>query len=435
VDKLRGSADAGVQQADGQIAEVPGAMREAAEAQESWLGRLGSWVSHQLSDTWKAIKGMADWRFVASLVVGIGAALAVGFAVAALIVLAPFSLPALAAVLIVGAAAGAAGFAAAQITGNLLDPNPNRHWYDGVGHAALLGTFVGAAGAAATFYGLSLAAGTLLVMGSAGVGTIVANLATGRDWDDHLVANVLILGIFHGVMKAVADRIPALSTERSPSETRSTTPYRPPTGIVPELVVDNPARIRITDFERVDGEYVGRFIDGESGADYGYGEVEADPDGSPKGGPHLTIDPTNARLPDGSPVRLTARGFSWTIESLRAIIDAFRRRFGRGPSDMGGLLAWKNLLNFQREFARIRAENPGLAEGVVAERAARATSFGQHRIALGYGDISVRYGNMGDVTTPSGEVLRNVPQWVEVKAGPTTPGAIPTVPSKQDDEE
>jgi hypothetical protein len=435
VDKLRTSADAGVQQADGQIAEVPGAMRDAAEAQESWLGRLGSWVSHQLSDTWKAIKGMADWRFVASLVVGIGVAFAVGLGVALLIASAPFTLPGLAVVLIAGAAAGAAGFAAAQVTGNLLDPNPNRHWYDGVGHAAILGLFVGAAGAAATFAGLSLAAGALAVMGAAGVGTVVANLATGRNWDDHLVANILILGIFHGVIKAIADRIPSLSTEKDPSETGETTEYKPPPGTTPEVVIDDPARIQVTDFKKTNGTYKCQFLDDQTGASFGYAELEADQAGNPQGGPHLTIDPTNAQMPDGSPVRLTASGFSWTVESLRAVIDAFRRQFGRGPSDMGGLLAWKNLLNFQQEFAEIRAENPGLDEGVVAERAARAISFGQHRIAIGYGDISVQYGNMGDVTTPDGQVLQNVPRWVEVQARPTTPGVIPTVPTKRDDDE
>lgn len=434
-DKLRGGADAIVNQATGRIGEVPGAMTDAAHAQDSWLGRLGHWVSHQLSDTWKAIKGMADWRFVLTLVAGAAVAIAVGVGVALLIASAPFSLPALAAILIVGGAAGAAGFVAAQITGNLLDPNPNRHWYDGVGHAAILGTFVGAAGLAATFYGFGLVGGTLLVMGAAGVGTIVANLTTGRQWDDHLLANTLIIGIFHGVIKGITDRIPSRGTAADPTETRETTDYRPPPAGRPEVVVDGADRVVAGDLQP-DGSGHGMIcglIDSQTGARYGVAEFELDANGTPKGGPHLTIDPTNAELPDGTPVRLTAKGFGWTEESLRASMDAFRRRFGRGPANMGGLLAWKNLLNFQTEFARIRAENPALDEGVVAERAAKSISFGRHRIAIGYGDISVRYGNMGDVTTPTGALLHNVPKWVEVQAGPTTPRVVPTVPGNQGD--
>lgn len=99
---------------------------------------------------------------------------------------------------------------------------------------------------------------------------------------------------------------------------------------------------------------------------------------------------------------------------------------------MGGLLAWKNLINFQREFAKIRDANPTLSEGVVAERAALATSFGQHRVGVGYGNLTVRYGNMADITLNDGTVLRNVPQWVEVQAEPTTPGALPVKPQDDD---
>ena len=106
---------------------------------------------------------------------------------------------------------------------------------------------------------------------------------------------------------------------------------------------------------------------------------------------------------------------------------------------MGGLLAWKNLVNFQTEFAGIRAENPGLAEGVVAELAGKAISFGQARIRIGYGDIRVRYGNMGDVTLPNGTVLDNVPQVGRDPgrphhAGPLRPahhGALPTAPGAE----
>ena len=39
---------------------------------------------------------------------------------------------------------------------------------------------------------------------------------------------------------------------------------------------------------------------------------------------------------------------------------------------------------------------------------------------------------MGDVTLSDGTVLRNVPQWVEVQAEPTTPGVQPIVPTDRD---
>jgi hypothetical protein len=269
-------------------------------------------------------------------------------------------------------------------------------------------------------------------MGAAGVGTVVANLATGRPWDQHLLANVTIIGIFHGVIKSIVDRIPGRGT--GPMETDSeTTPYRPPPPTATEVVVDSPGRIVAGDLEpAAGGGWECELYDADTGTRFGFAEVEADPSGAPKGGPHLTIDPTNARMPSGARVRLKAQGFTWTTVSLKASIDAFIRRFGRGPTDMGGLLAWKNLTNFQTEFARIRAENPGLAEGVVAERAAKAISFGSTRVQIGYGDIRVRYGNMGDVTLPDGTVLQNVPKWVEIQAGPTTPGPLPTLPQRDE---
>jgi len=428
---LTNAATEGARRGDETLGQLPAAMASAAKSQESWFGRATSWVSDQLSDTWEAIKGMADWRFVASLVVGIAVSIAVGVGVALLIAAAPFTLPGLAVALIVGAAAGAAGFAAAQITGNVLDPNPGKRWYDGVGHAALLGAFVGAAAGGAVFAEMSLVAGTALVMGAAGVGTVVANLATGRPWDQHLLANVTIIGVFHGVIRAIVDRIPGRGTGTMETSDE-TSPYRPPPPTATEVVVDSPGRIVAGDMRSTGHGWECELLDSTTGTRYGFAEVEADASGAPKGGPHLTIDPTNARMPNGARVRLKAQGFSWTDVSLKAAIDAYIRKFGRGPTDMGGLLAWKNLINFQTEFAKIRAENPGLAEGVVAERAAKAISFGQARIRIGYGDIRVRYGNMGDVTLPDGTVLGNVPKWVEILAGPTHAGPLPTLPQRDE---
>jgi hypothetical protein len=39
---------------------------------------------------------------------------------------------------------------------------------------------------------------------------------------------------------------------------------------------------------------------------------------------------------------------------------------------------------------------------------------------------------MGDVTLPDGTVLGNVPKWVEILAGPTLAGPLPTLPQRDE---
>lgn len=206
---IRSGVDEGNAHADEVILELPDAMLQAAEAQESWLSSLGNWFSEQLADTWEAIKGMADWGFILDLAVGVLVGIAVGLLVAALIAGTVLSGGLLGAV-IIGAAAGAAGFAAAQMSANVRHGDP---LWQNVGHAAILGAFVGGVGglvgpASLGGLGLGLGGSTLAVMGGAFTGTIVANLATGQEWDKNLLANTLIIGIFHVVFKPIFDRIP-----------------------------------------------------------------------------------------------------------------------------------------------------------------------------------------------------------------------------------
>lgn len=198
-DSLRGGVDDGITHADEVIGELPSEMHEAAEAQESFFGSIGHWFSEQLAQTWQAIKGMADWGFILDLVVGIVVGVLVTVAVVALLG------TGVGAILLAGALAGAAGFAAAQMSANVRNGDPLFH---NVGHAAILGGFVGLAAAIGTVAGLGLLAGTGLVMLGAGIGTVVANVATGRQWDDHLLANILIIGVFHAVFKSATDRLP-----------------------------------------------------------------------------------------------------------------------------------------------------------------------------------------------------------------------------------
>ena len=217
---LRGGVEEGNAHADETFGELPEEMNEAAEAQESFWGRVGHWVSEQLADTWEAIKGMADWGFILDLVVGIVVGVLVAVAVAALIG------TGIGAVLVAGVLAGAAGFAAAQMSANVRHGDP---LFQGVGHAAILGAFVGLGGAIASVASLGLLAGTGVVMLAAGAGTVVANVSTGRNWDDHLLATVFIVGVFHAVMKPVMDRVPirirgrrGSAPERTPSESEPT---------------------------------------------------------------------------------------------------------------------------------------------------------------------------------------------------------------------
>ncbi len=226
VDSLRGGVNEGNTHADGTFAQLPGEMNEAARSQESLWGQAGHWISNQLADTWEAIKGMADWGFILDLAIGIAVGVLVALVVAALIG------TGVGALLVAGALAGAAGFAAGQMSANVRHGDP---LFKGVDHAAILGAFVGVGGAIATIAGLGLLAGTGLVMLAAGLGTVMANKATGREWDDHLLATVLIVGVFHSILKPVMDRVPIRLRPR-----RSPTPEEPP-GQVPSRPEPNPS--------------------------------------------------------------------------------------------------------------------------------------------------------------------------------------------------
>lgn len=218
---LRGGVEEGNAHADETLSELPAEMESAARSQESIWGKVGHWFSEQLAETWQAIKGMADWGFILDLVVGIVVGVLVAVAVAALIG------TGVGALLVAGALAGAAGFAAAQMSANVRHGDP---LFKDVGRAAILGAFVGfgAALAGPGVLGLGLLAGTGVVMLAAGVGTIVSNLATGREWDEQLLATVLIVGVFHAVMKPVMDRVPIrLPARRGPA------PAEEPPGEVP----------------------------------------------------------------------------------------------------------------------------------------------------------------------------------------------------------
>jgi hypothetical protein len=178
--------------------------------------------------------------------------------------------------------------------------------------------------------------------------------------------------------------------------------------------------IRATEAEFRHGSWEFKLYDAESGARFCAVEAEA-PNANvpPPDGPHLTLTPHKAILPSGEIVNLQARGFSWTTESVGRAIEWYRGRWGTRPPNMSGVIAWDNLANFQRAFARIRDANPGMSRSEIGRLAAREISYGRHRIRLGYGDLSARMSNFGDVTLSSGEVLTDVPRSVYIEALPT----------------
>lgn len=201
---------------------------------------------------------------------------------------------------------------------------------------------------------------------------------------------------------------------RPPSEKGEPSPSSP--GVIE---VDSPARLRASDPWYENGEWHWELHDKQSGAVFCHAHVEAVSSTTrPTGGPELTLTPHEAVLPNGDVVNLRSRGFSWTDESLRLVKQAHQKKFGAQPAELSGMIAWKNLANFQREFARIRAANPGMAPQEIAVQAVQRISFGRARVAAGYSDFYVRMSSFGDATL-GGQVFTNVPHYVYIEARPT----------------
>ena len=254
-------------------------------------------------------------------------------------------------------------------------------------------------------------------------------------------------GLWAGARQGVRDFREWLSerlkSEENPSNPREADPARPRPASDPNVIeVDSPQRIKATEPEWVWDDTYGAEVwrwflyDEISGARFCEVNVRASSSTAPpQSGPELTLNVKQATLPNGQQVSLRSKGFSWTPESLRAAIETFIRRFGNRPSNMGGELAWDNLSNFQKEFARIRAENPGMSDEAIANEAIRHISFGSHRILIGYGDFSVRASNFGDVSLKNGPVLENVPNHVEIDARPTPSTGTPVIPGRTPDDQ
>jgi hypothetical protein len=167
----------------------------------------------------------------------------------------------------------------------------------------------------------------------------------------------------------------------------------------------------------------------------GYARIPIDDSGNPTAAPTMSLDAratidgvehavhlfddievtTDA---DGKTVvRGTGKRTAATAYALDAVLAHHKRRFGRPPEQLEGILGFKNLENFQRQY--LKATELGLDHEAATQAAIRSISFGIHRIDRGYGDFEVECGPLRNVWLENGEVLAQVPESVYVIARPT----------------
>jgi hypothetical protein len=160
------------------------------EQGQSWLGRQFSQLFSMLSDPgfWA---GLVVGLVLAVIVIALLPEELVGLAVIAL---------AIGAFALVGAIAAGVG----TIVSNLYHGRP---WHEGLLKNMLIGAVFGAALAGVAIW-LGAAAATLAgiatISSVAGVLTVITNVVTGRPWDENLLANMLLAGLFAWAGKVFA---------------------------------------------------------------------------------------------------------------------------------------------------------------------------------------------------------------------------------------
>jgi hypothetical protein len=147
-------------------------------------------------------------------------------------------------------------------------------------------------------------------------------------------------------------------------------------------------------------EFIGRTVRGED-IRFGSAMIEVTDEGKPKGRPELTLVASHyvngdeyalhiyddvVMTPSGIP-----RGQGARTSATRYALDEFGRvyekKFHRPLTSWGGILAWENLLHFQREYVALRGG--GMARKQALEAAVKATSFGKHRVEAGFTELGV----------------------------------------------
>jgi hypothetical protein len=171
----------------------------------------------------------------------------------------------------------------------------------------------------------------------------------------------------------------------------------------------------------------------------GRARISLDPDGNPQGAPvlslearvvsdgrehavHIYDDVVETGGVDGPPVHQgQGTRTPTTGHALDTTLAYYKRRFGRGPEQLEGTLAMKNLENFQREYAAAIARD--LSHDEAAQSAIRSISFGRHRVARGYDQFEVVCGPLRTAWLPDGSPIPEVPESVFVIARPS--GGVP----------
>ena len=333
--------------------------RVEAEADKSWLRR--QWDNF--------VDMISDPGFWVTLLVGI-----------VLVALAIFFLPeelGLLAIVAIGAAIGAISVGLGTIVSNLYHGRP---WHENLIRNVLLGAGAGAvfALAAVGLLALGFGVGSLgFIAGmslTAGVVTIISNLISGRPWDEGLLANMALAGLFAWLAKFLPKFAPPEEeptpkpkpggpkqepVEEDPSKKPPDENKEEPVPVRPRILVERKGNtVTVTDTET--GEMLGM---GDIGAD-GYVELAIYTKG----------------------LKSTVRGG----EVFKAILDKFQAD-GIGFKGVRGL--WyegDNLATF----------NDLIKKGFTPEEAAAQTFTGKMAARSGYSKVRFDYEN--SVKQPDG---------------------------------
>ena len=194
------------------------------------------------------------------------------------------------------------------------------------------------------------------------------------------------------------------------------------------IKVDSPDRIAATEPKPATGEAGNpvlnwKLFDKESGAQFSDVDVDMTNPANP-GAPDQLLTPKEATLPSKEQVKLEAE-FSWTDESLKKNQQVWEEKFQRPLTDYSGSLAKENLGNFQFEYSKISAENPGMNAQQIGDAAILKISFGRGRIRIGFEKLRVTMDGFQDVVIAegpnAGKSVKDVPTVVKVSAQKTQP--------------
>jgi uncharacterized membrane protein len=393
------------------------------QAQQKAVDRASkSWLENQWDDFVEIVSDPGFW-----------AGLLLGILLVALVIFFEVITLGTATVVIVAIAAAIGGIAAGvgSIVGQAMNHSFTGGWdssrikWGEVGKAILLGAAAGAVFALVGVFAvgsLGLAATGFAMIGvmsvTSGIVGIITNVINGQPWDKGLLFNLALGGLLTWLMGKIPTRTGRNTPPtEDPTPGKGETPDPLPVPATTDPIPVEQQNIRASSPNKGGGTVEWTLYDEASGATFAWQEVEVNAAGVPEGGPHQTLLPKEASLPDGTTVVLKAKGFSWTDVSIRMMMETFEKIFGMKAPNLSGAIAWENLKNFQGEFAKIKSANPALSEQEIGNQAIRGISYGRARIQAGYGKLSVDIFGKTTYTLPNGTVVE-VPSSVYVNALP-----------------